>query len=154
MSVSIYKVLQQSNGLYLEKPNHTDFCCDPPQAAGNKAFPSYCLGMVSLLTANASHISQHSSHLLMYPVAILKPDMGQIRQWLTQCIPFPRLSASAIARSARLPARAELIRGETVRLSASSQFSRGRNRLCLSCWVPDNRNFQLCEECRCWRTSR
>ena len=148
MSVSIYEVLQHANAAYLEKPNLTDLCCDPPQAAGNKAIPSYCLGTVSLLAANASHISEHSSHLLMHPVAVLKPDMGQIRQRLTRCIPFPRLSTSAIARSTRLPARAELIREDTARQSDSSQFSRGRNRQCLSCWVPDNRNFQLCEECR------
>lgn len=111
MSVSIYEVLRHSKVEYLKKPDLTDLGCDPPQAAGNKAIPSYCLGAVSLLAANASHISERSSHLLIHPVAVLKPDTGQIRQRLTRCIPFPRLSASAIARSARLPARAELIRG-------------------------------------------
>lgn len=111
MSVSIYEVLRHSNVAYLEKPDLTDLCCDPPQAAGNKAIPSYCLGRVSLLAANASHISERSSHLLMHPVTVLKPDTGQIRQRLTRCIPFPGLSTSAIAGSSRLPARAELIRG-------------------------------------------
>jgi len=141
-------VLQHSKAAYLEKPNLTDLCCDPLQAAGNEAIPSYFLGMVSLLPANASHISECSCHLLMHPATVLKPDTGQIRRWLTQCIPFPRLSASAIARSARLPARAELIRGETVKQSDSSQCNKGRNTPCLSCWVLDDRNFQLHEECR------
>lgn len=148
MSVSIYKVLSHSNTVYLEKPNLIDLCCDPLQAPGNKAIPSYYLGTVSLLSTNASHISEHSSHLLMHPVTLLKPDTGQIWQWLAQCIPLPRLSTSARARSTQLPARAELIRGEIARQSDSSQLSRGRNRLCLSRCVPDNRSFQLHEECR------
>lgn len=80
MSVSIYKVLSHSNTVYLEKPNLIDLCCDPLQAPGNKAIPSYYLGTVSLLSTNASHISEHSSHLLMHPVTLLKPDSGQIWQ--------------------------------------------------------------------------
>lgn len=83
MSVSIYKVLSHSNAIYLEKPNLIDLCCDPLQPSGNKAIPSYYLGMVSLLPTNASHVSEHSSHLLTHPVTLLKPDMGQIWQQLT-----------------------------------------------------------------------
>lgn len=114
-----------------------------------KPFPVIVLARFHSSLQNASRISERSRHLLIHPVAVLKPDMGQMRQRLTQCIPFPGLSASAMARSARLPARAELIRGRLRdRQIDSSQFSRGRNRLCPSCWVPDNRNFQLREECR------
>lgn len=86
-SVVTYKVLWHSNTTYLEKTNLIGVCCNPSQA-----IPSYCLGLVSLLLANASHISEHSSHLLMHPVPILKPDTGQIWERVTRCISFPRLS--------------------------------------------------------------
>lgn len=80
-----------------------DPCCDPPQAAGRKPPPVIVLAWFhSLLQMLPTFLSTAVTFSLA-----LKPDAGQIRQRLARCVRFPRLSTSALARSALLPAKAE-----------------------------------------------
>jgi len=80
-----------------------DPCCDPPQAAGRKPPPVIVLAWFHSLLLT---LSTFLSTAVTFSLA-LKPDAGQIWQRLAQCVHFPRLSTSALARSALLPAKAE-----------------------------------------------